>query len=54
MEEARWIRARQITTERNRRTRADEITAEGRRQLGLEEEQWRSTTSAINHVLEHA
>ena len=54
MEEAGWIRARQITTEHNRRARAYEITAEGRRQLGLEEERWRSTTSAINHVLKHA
>ena len=54
MEEARWIRARQITTEHNRPARAYEITAEGRRQLGLEEERWRSTTSAINHVLKHA
>ena len=54
MEEAGWIRARQITTEHNRRARAYEITAAGRRQLGLEEERWRSTTSAINHVLKHA
>jgi DNA-binding PadR family transcriptional regulator len=54
MEEAGWIRARQITTEHNRQARAYEITAEGRRQLGLEEERWRSTTSAINHVLKHA
>jgi PadR family transcriptional regulator PadR len=54
MEEAGWIRARTVTTEHNRRARAYEITAEGRRQLGLEEERWRSTTSAINHVLKHA
>ena len=54
MEEAGWIRARRMTTEHNRRARAYEITAEGRRQLGLEEERWRSTTSAINHVLKHA
>jgi DNA-binding PadR family transcriptional regulator len=54
MEEAGWIRARQITTEHNRRARAYEITAAGRRQLGIEEERWHSTTSAINHVLKHA
>lgn len=54
MEEVGWIKARQITTEHNRRARAYEITADGRRQLGIEEERWRSTTSAINHVLKHA
>jgi transcriptional regulator len=54
MEEAGWIRARSITTVHNRRARAYEITADGRRQLGIEEERWRSTTSAINHVLKHA
>ena len=54
MEEAGWIRARRMTTEHNRRVRAYEITAEGRRRLGLEEERWRTTTSAINHVLKHA
>ena len=54
MEEAGWIKAREITTDRKRRARAYEITADGRRQLGIEEERWRSTTSAINHVLKHA
>jgi DNA-binding PadR family transcriptional regulator len=54
MEEVGWIKARQITTGHNRRARAYEITADGLRQLGIEEERWRSTTSAINHVLKHA
>jgi DNA-binding PadR family transcriptional regulator len=54
MEEAGWIRARMVTTEHNRRARAYEITAKGRRQLGLEEERWRSITGAVNHVLKHA
>ena len=54
MEEAGWIRARLITTRHNRRARAYEITAAGRRQLGIEEERWHSTTGAINHVLKHA
>lgn len=40
MEKARWIKARQITTEHGRRARAYEITTEGRRQLGIEEERW--------------
>jgi PadR family transcriptional regulator PadR len=54
MEEAGWIKARLITTERNRSARAYEITAEGRRRLGVEEERWRSTTDAVNYVLKHA
>jgi PadR family transcriptional regulator PadR len=54
MEEAGWIKARDITTDRNRRARAYEITADGKRQLGVEQERWRSTTGAINHVLKHA
>ena len=54
MEEAGWIRARTITTEHNRRARAYEITATGRRQLGLEEARWRSITDAVNYVLKHA
>ncbi|SRR6266542_2592622 len=54
MEEAAWIKARNITTGHNRRARSYEITAEGRRRLGIEEQRWRSTTAAINHVLKHA
>ena len=54
MEEAGWIRARMITTEHNRRARAYEITAEGRRQLGKETARWRSVTDAVNYLLEHA
>ena len=54
MEEAGWIKARTITTEHNRRARAYEITAAGRRQLSAEEARWRSVTEAVNYVLEHA
>ena len=54
MEEAGWIKARTITTEHNRRARAYEITAAGRRELGAEEARWRSITDAVNHVLKHA
>jgi PadR family transcriptional regulator, regulatory protein PadR len=54
MEEAGWIRARTITTEHNRRARAYEITAAGRRQLGIEEARWRSVTDAVDYVLKHA
>jgi PadR family transcriptional regulator len=54
MEEAGWIKARTITTEHNRRARAYAITDAGRRQLGVEEKRWRSTTGAVNQVLKHA
>jgi PadR family transcriptional regulator, regulatory protein PadR len=54
MEEAGWIKARTVTTAHNRRARAYDITATGRRQLGLEEERWRSITGAVNYVLKHA
>jgi transcriptional regulator len=54
MEEAGWIRARTITTDQNRRARAYEITAQGRKHLALEETRWRTTTGAVNHVLKHA
>ena len=54
MEEAGWIKARTIKTEHNRRARAYEITAVGRRKLGMEEARWRSITDAVDHVLKHA
>jgi PadR family transcriptional regulator, regulatory protein PadR len=54
IEEAGWIKARTITTEHNRRARAYEITAAGRRQLGIEEQRWQSITDAVNYVLKHA
>jgi PadR family transcriptional regulator, regulatory protein PadR len=54
MAEAGWIKARYITTAHNRRARSYEITAKGRRRLGVEEQRWRSTTEAINYVLKHA
>jgi DNA-binding PadR family transcriptional regulator len=42
------------TTEHNRRVRAYQITAEGRRQLEHEQRRWRSITDAVNVVLKHA
>ena len=54
MEEAGWIKARTITTEHRRQARAYEVTAAGRRQLGVEEARWRSVTDAVNYVLKHA
>jgi transcriptional regulator len=54
MEEAGWIKARSIKTEHNRRARAYDLTAAGRRQLGIEEARWRSVTDAVDYVLKRA
>ena len=54
MEEAKWVRARWTTTERNRRVRTYEITPAGQRQLETEEARWRTITAAVAHVLKHA
>ena len=54
MEEAGWIKARWVVTDRNRRARQYEITATGRRQLDAEESLWRTVTAAVGHVLKHA
>ena len=51
MEEAGWIRAEWVKKETGRRARIYELTAEGRKQLGLEESRWESLTSAVNQVL---
>jgi PadR family transcriptional regulator PadR len=51
MEEAGWIRAEWITKETGRRARIYELTAAGKKQLGLEESRWQEVTSAVNRVL---
>jgi PadR family transcriptional regulator PadR len=54
MEEAGWIKAKWITTSNNRRGRAYEITAEGRKRLDSEETRWRAVNAAVLRALEHA
>jgi PadR family transcriptional regulator, regulatory protein PadR len=54
MQEARWLKARTVTTEHNRRAKAYEITARGRHQLEIERRRWRSITDAVNSVMRHA
>ena len=51
MEEAGWIRAQWITKDAGRRARIYELTAAGKKQLGIEESRWHSVTSAVNRVL---
>ena len=49
-----WIRAEWRASENNRRARYYRITAEGRRQLDAEIEEWQRTSLAVNRVLRHA
>jgi len=54
MEEDGWIRAEWITKENGRRARVYELTALGRKQLGLEESRWQAVSLAVNRVLREA
>jgi transcriptional regulator len=51
LEEAGWVRARWVTTEKKRRARIYEITAAGRKQLEVEEVRWQTVTLAVGQVL---
>lgn len=51
MEEAGWIRAEWIKKDTGRRARVYELTASGKKQLGIEESRWQSASAAINQVL---
>lgn len=54
MEESRWIRAEWITKNTGRRARIYELTAAGKKQLGVEESRWQAVTAAIGRVLREA
>jgi PadR family transcriptional regulator PadR len=54
MEEAGWIRAEWITKETGRRARLYELTAAGKKQLGVAESRWQAVTLAVNRVLREA
>jgi transcriptional regulator len=54
MEEAGWVRAEWITKDTGRRARTYELTAAGKKQLGIEESRWRAVTLAVNRVLREA
>lgn len=54
MEEAGWIRPEWIKRESGRRARVYELTATGKKQLGMEESRWQSVSVAINRVLREA
>ena len=52
LEESRFVKARWMVTNNNRRARVYEITATGRRQLETEEKRWRAVALAVGQVLE--
>jgi len=54
MEEAGWIRAEWIKKDSGHRARVYELTAAGKKQLGLEASRWQSVSLAINRVLREA
>jgi PadR family transcriptional regulator, regulatory protein PadR len=54
MEEGGWIRAKWITKSSGRRARMYELTAAGKKQLGVEQSHWQAVTSAVNRVLRMA
>jgi PadR family transcriptional regulator PadR len=54
MEESGWIRAEWITKDSGRRARIYELTAAGKKQLGMEESRWQAVTLAVNRVLREA
>jgi PadR family transcriptional regulator, regulatory protein PadR len=47
-----WIAGSWGTSENNRRAKYYELTAEGRRQLEVEETSWRKLAAAVGQVLE--
>jgi PadR family transcriptional regulator, regulatory protein PadR len=52
LEESRFVKARWVVTNHNRRARVYEITAAGRRQLEADERRWRAVTLAVGQLLE--
>src|ERR1700689_4212994 len=51
MEEAGWIRAEWVKRDTGRRAGVYDLTAAGKKQLGVEESRWLSASSAIDQVL---
>jgi PadR family transcriptional regulator len=49
-----WIRAEWRASENNRRARYYRVTAEGRKQLDAEIDEWNRTSAAVNRVLRYA
>jgi PadR family transcriptional regulator, regulatory protein PadR len=54
MEESGWISAEWVMTEKKRRARIYEITKTGKKQLSAENERWKSFSTGVAMVLNHA
>ncbi len=54
LEERGWIDSEWGTSDNNRRARFYQLTAAGRRQLGVEEENWRRLVLAVGKVMRTA
>jgi PadR family transcriptional regulator, regulatory protein PadR len=54
LEERGWIKSEWGKSENNRRARFYSLTAAGRRQLGVEEENWRRLVLAVGKVMQTA
>ena len=54
LEERGWIKSEWGKSENNRRARFYKLTAAGRRQLGVEEENWRRLVLAVGKVMQTA
>ena len=54
MAEQGWLRSRWGKTERNREARFYAITASGRRQLAVEQDNWARLTEGVSRVLRYA
>ena len=51
MEQEGWLRSEWGMTEKNRQARFYSLTAKGRKQLALEEENWAKLTEGVGRVL---
>ena len=54
MEESGWIRAEWVNKENGRRARVYELTAAGKKQLGMKESRWKTVAAAVSRVLREA
>ena len=54
LEERGWLKSEWGTSENNRRARFYSLTAAGRKQLGVEEENWRRLVLAVGKVMQTA
>src|SRR6516162_8597188 len=54
LERRGWIKARWGTSENNRKAKFYELTKAGRRELEIEQDDWKKLTAAVSQILETA